>query len=201
MPMLLTRTIHSVSKALALTCLCLAVSACVSFPSEQAKQTPSVEHVDTHAGQVLWPKNLPNAKYFINYFEENHEGNDLQNHLDWIKQFYAGVPLVTMGWLDMSQTLEASIDDPMDRQYVSRQLRDIGIRVANEWAQENHLRNISTTNLAIWGSVLRESAQRNEQREAVTNIESDIDQLISRELSSNDISYERYYQRREYDNF
>jgi hypothetical protein len=53
----------------------------------------------------------------------------------------------------------------------------------------------------VWGNALRTAAEQNEQLAFVDKIEDDVDALLIKQLTSEDIVRERYYPVEDYDDF
>jgi len=77
----------------------------------------------------------------------------------------------------------------------------LGIDIANEWAQDNVVRKINSSNVATWGSALRTSAETNDQSSFISDVERDVQLLLSGKLEPSEINYERYYPAEDYDDF
>lgn len=153
-----------------------------------------------------WPDDVPKRSIFVKaYLEKRNvksvEQKVLDQHLIWIIRFYQGTVIYPNGWNRASKTLLASIDDKKTKKRVDRKIRALGIKIVNEWSQENQYRNINSSNIATWGSALRTSAERNDQENYIDTLNKDVHRLISRELSPSDISYERYYPVEDFDDF
>ncbi|GHA15921.1 hypothetical protein GCM10008090_27020 [Arenicella chitinivorans] len=153
-----------------------------------------------------WPTDLPPRQVFVEAFLENRnleqaEPAVLESHLSWIQRFYQGTLLYPNGWNQATEQFLATITDTRIKQEVEQRMYALGIEIANEWAQDNHQRNIDNTNVAIWGSALREAAERNDHLAFISKVEKDVAKLIAREISAGEIDYERYYPDEDYGNF
>lgn len=153
-----------------------------------------------------WPDDIPKRSIFVKNFlkKKNIKKADsavLDDHLIWIIRFYHGTVIYPNGWNRASKMLLASVDGEKNKKIVSRKIHKLGIRIVNEWAQDNVDRNINSANIATWGSALKTSAERNDQLGFLKKIEADVEDLISRKISTNDISYIRYYPEEDYDSF
>lgn len=153
-----------------------------------------------------WPSNLPDRQIFVDQFLSNRqiESADekaIDAHLVWIVRFYQGTVLYPNGWNRTSERFLATIDSEQEKQAMTTRLRALGILIANEWAQDNDVRLINSTNVATWGSALRTAAERDDQENYIAKVESDVKALIDGTVKSSEISYERYYQAEDYDNF
>lgn len=153
-----------------------------------------------------WPDDVPDRSIFVKAYMEKRnmesvEPHVLDNHLIWIIRFYRGTIIYPNGWNQASEMLLASVDDKKSRKRIAKKINKLGIKIANEWAQENEFRNINSTNIATWGSALRTSAERDDQEGFLAKIDDDVDALVERQLSPLDISYERYYPSDDFDDF
>ncbi|MFQ3244647.1 MAG: hypothetical protein ACI9SP_001278 [Arenicella sp.] len=160
----------------------------------------------TLAAKKNWPADLPDRKIFVKAFLENRqistaEPEALEAHLVWIVRFHQGTILYPNGWNRVSERFLASIDNQKDKQRMAKRIRALGILIANEWSQDNDIRRINNTHVATWGSALRTSAERADQSEYITKVESDVKALIDSSLESDEIDYERYYPSDDYDSF
>ena len=153
-----------------------------------------------------WPGDLPERKLFVDAYLENRNIDEassaaIENHLVWIIRFYQGTVLYPNGWNRVSDRFLASIENIKAKETMRQRLEKLGVRIANEWAQDNDVRLINSTNVATWGSALRTAAERNDQINFVTAVENDVELLIEGLLKSNEIDYQRYYPEEDYDNF
>lgn len=101
----------------------------------------------------------------------------------------------------MSELLVESLPKEDERQEAAARLANLGERISVEWAQDNHVRNIDSSNVAIWGNALKTSAEKMEQLEFISQVEQDVEDLIARRLDPSEIQRERYYPPDDYDNF
>ena len=127
--------------------------------------------------------------------------SELERHLLWIKRFYRGSVLYPLGWNRMTELLLDSLETQAERDEARQRLYTLGLRIAIEWAQDNAVRKINSSNVATWGNALKTSADRNEQLQFIGEVELDVERLISGELLASEISRERYYPPNDYDNF
>lgn len=153
-----------------------------------------------------WPAELPDRKIFVDAFLDNRQirfadPEAIEAHLVWIIRFYQGTILYPNGWNRVSERFLASIDKRKAKQKMAKRMRALGILIANEWSQDNDIRHINSTHVATWGSALRTAAERGDQSDYVTKVESDAKALIDGRLESEEIDYERYYPTEDYDNF
>lgn len=161
---------------------------------------------NTPSSNQQWPADLPEKRIFVDeYLSNRHLETDdpklIDTHLTWVIRFYQGTVLYPNGWNRVSERFLSSIDDKHDREKMVSRVRSLGILIANEWAQDNDVRKINSANVAVWGSALRTSAQRNDQEDYIFKVEQDVKSLISGSLKASEINYERYYPPEDYDNF
>ncbi len=152
-----------------------------------------------------WPENIPSRAFFVDIYHQTTDPNPsmamLERHLTWIKRFYQGSMLYPLGWNRMTELLVASMPGQQDKQEAAERLYNLGKRISVEWAQDNHVRNIDSSNVATWGNALKTSAERMEQIEFIGRVEQDVEDLIARRLDPSEITRERYYPPDDYDNF
>jgi len=160
----------------------------------------------TSVSNDRWPTDVPDRKIFADGYLKNRgltkvEPKVLEAHLVWVVRFYQGTVLYPNGWNKVSERFLNSINDLKERELIAVRLKTLGIDIANEWAQDNDVRKINSSNIAVWGSALRTSAESNNQSEFISAIERDVELLLSGSIKSRDIKYERYYAEEDYDDF
>lgn len=165
--------------------------------------TAACQTLDT---QKNWPDDIPKRSIYVkDYLAKKNltvaDPKVLDEHLIWIIRFYHGTLIYPNGWNRISEMFLDSVDDPRIQKKLTKKIRALGIKIVNEWAQENGIRNIDNSNIAVWGSALRTSADRDDQVSFIDKVDKDVTQLIDRTLSPRDISYERYYPEQEFDDF
>jgi len=152
-----------------------------------------------------WPSDIPDRAIFVDNFLDRTNpdatARDIERHLVWIKRFYHGSIIYPLGWNEMIMKVVNSLDHNTDRVLAKQQLDDLGLKISLEWSLKNNMRNITSSNIATWGSALRTSVERKEQLVFIEKVEQDVNQLLSGHLSSKQISRERYYPPEDYDNF
>jgi len=155
-----------------------------------------------------WPDDLPERQIFVNKYLSNRNiksssasDRDIEAHLVWIIRFYKGTVLYPNGWNRVSERFLDSVNVEEDKKKLATRIKSLGILISNEWAQDNTVRRINSTNVAVWGSALRTSAERNDQINYISKVENDVNALIEGTLNSSEITYERYYQAEDYDDF
>lgn len=153
-----------------------------------------------------WPEDVPARKIFVKaYYQKRNitavEDNVMDQHLSWIIRFYQGTVLYPNGWNKISTMFLNSISDEQRRLKMQHRVHQLGIDIANEWAQDNAIRNINSSNIATWGSALRTAAERQDHENFISQVESDVKDMVAGKLSSKVINYERYYSDQDYDDF
>jgi len=160
----------------------------------------------TSVSDKKWPTDVPERKIFVDGYLKNRgltkaEPKVLNAHLVWVVRFYQGTVLYPNGWNNVSNRFLNSIKETKDRDAMATRLYTLGIDIANEWAQDNVVRKINSSNVATWGSALRTSAETNDQNEFISAVERDVDLLLKGSLKPSEIKYERYYPEEDYDDF
>lgn len=141
-----------------------------------------------------WPENAYPREYFEAAFQADaaaQQYQTLDEYLLWITRFYYGNSL-TPGWLGLSEQLLERLEEPQ-RSEVSERLYQLGGRIGSEWAKDNEVRLLNTRNAAVWRDALRESADRGDINEYITQVENDVTAIMAGSLSHEDIYFERYY--------
>ena len=153
-----------------------------------------------------WPSDIPPRKIFIDGYLEKRDltqatDAELSYHLGWIKKFYQGTTLYPNGWLSASEQFIATIDSRSEKKSVAKRMQKLGIAIGNEWAQDNSIRLINNTNMVTWASAMRTAAERNTHSVFLDKVEKDVQALLSEEISSRDIKYDRYFEEESFDDF
>lgn len=160
---------------------------------------------NTQVSKEHWSSSIPPRTVFVTaWLEQSKAGTNnssLENHLMWVRRFYEGSVIYPIGWNDMSERVLESLPNGRERQELGTRLTNLGVAICIEWAQNNSIRKINSSNIAVWGSALRTAVQRNEQEAFIEMIEKDVSQLLSGVLDSTEIVQERYYPAQDYDNF
>lgn len=166
----------------------LSLSACISTP-----------------GGNSWPADIPPQQLFIDYCQNNSDSCSTQSktekHLIWIKRFYYGSILYPTGWNEMTDIVVDTLDESIDKTSVRERLYQLGLAIALEWSQDNDKRLINSKMLATWADALSISAENFQQIEFITQIEKDVENILSGSLDPADINSKRYNLVEDYDNF
>lgn len=161
----------------------------------------------TIGSKSAWPDDIPDRQIFVDAYLQNHadaesvDATELEQHLGWIKRFYQGTLIYPNGWIQATNRFLATVDDPAEKVILADRMRQLGIDIANEWAQENGIRNIDSSNVAVWGSALYEAANRDDHLGYIAKVEMDVAKLIEGKIAPDEIEYERYYPDNDYDSF
>ncbi len=152
-----------------------------------------------------WPSNLPDRQLFVESYETSIKDGDkviaLEPHLTWIKRFYQGTTLYPFGWNKMTSLLLDSLASQTDKNIVEPRLYQLGLDISNEWAKDNAIRKITSSNIIVWGSALRIAAKEGKQLQFLDQIEQDVASLLEETLSSKDIRSDRYNAPEDFDDF
>lgn len=153
-----------------------------------------------------WPANLPEQEIFINGYLQKRQlesatETQLNYHLGWIKKFYLGTKLYPNGWIKASNKFLATIDDDTNKKIADMKLRTLGSKIANEWAQDNDVRLINSSHIAIWASAMRTAAERQQHLSFLGQVDKDVEELIEQTIDAQVITYERYFEEEYFDDF
>lgn len=154
-----------------------------------------------------WPDDVPDRRIFIAAYQEQTgqavvDGNiALEKHLVWVKRFYQGSLIYPIGWNRMTEMVLESLDKSDDFAGTEQRIAKLGQRICIEWAQDNRIAKIRSSNIAVWGAALRKSVDSNQQKSFIELVEKDVEALIAGELNSRQIRQERYYPEEDFDDF
>lgn len=151
-----------------------------------------------------WPEGLPSREYFVAVYaadEDNQRVQSLDSYLTWVVRYYQGWEVYRRGWLQMTDELLESVDDPELAQQISRKMADLGLAICGEWAKKSRERTIYTSHVSVWGNALLEAMARGEELQLISSIQRDVDGLLARKLDKEAVTAERYYARDESDPF
>ncbi len=140
-----------------------------------------------------WPDDLPPQQYFIQAYqadEANQAHQEIEDYLRWVAHFYQGRAGI-MGWNDMSDALTDGLEGET-RQAVQRHRRELGKRIAAEWAKSNQARVIDTAMLSLWGNVMVSDPDPQYRLVALRRIDRDVEALLEGELEPDLVSQARY---------
>ena len=152
-----------------------------------------------------WPSNLPDRQLFVDEYNKSFNAGEnfieLEPHLSWIKRFYQGTVLYPQGWLKVSDTVLDSLTSVQDKNNVAPRLNDLGFKISNEWAKDNAVRKITSSNIIVWGGGLRTAAKEGSQLDFLNKVEQDVDAMLRGELKAEDIQRTRYFPPEDFDDF
>jgi len=143
---------------------------------------------------VSWPSTLPPLSYFQANWENDAANQQVQpetEYLLWIQRFYEGFNTVP-GWFELETQVLARLP-PDERASAAEQLAALGLKISGEWAKDNSVRRIETSTVATWRDALQESLSRMELDSYLMLLTQDIAALLDGSLTSDDITFERYY--------
>lgn len=142
-----------------------------------------------------WPESIPPKSYYIDYYATDIEHQhvlSLESYLVWIKRFYLGWELYSLGWLDVAEDVALTVDEK-ERAKIKAKVLAIGKLVSPEWAKNKNHRVINTRHLGLWGSMINESIVRKEQEIMLDRIHADVIALLDRNILPEEITESRYY--------
>ena len=175
---------HSVMTYCIHLCLLLIISTTTSCSTTQQQSTEQ------------WPKDIPSRTYFTNYYQQDeaHQAAlEQAEYLKWVQRFYHGWELYRRGWLKATEELVITVDTEAERNEVREKMLIAGRLIAPEWAKKKGYRVINTGHVAIWGNSLRASIKHKEQIKILDSILLDVNGLLTKNITPNIITAERYY--------
>lgn len=143
-----------------------------------------------------WSADMPPSRIFIAEYSrdvDNQAEQSIENYLMWVKRFYQGWVVYDRGWINMSAELSEEISDPVERKKAQEKIHQIGLLIAPEWAKEKESRYIKTSAVSEWGESLLEALSRGQVLELMDSVVKDIALLKGSELTSEEITIERYF--------
>jgi len=154
-----------------------------------------------------WPSDVPDRRIFVTAYQnqigEVVDDGDiaLEKHLVWVKRFYQGSIIYPIGWNRMTEMVLDSLDESHNFPDAEQRIAALGKRICIEWAQDNRIAKIRSSNIAVWGAALRKSVNNNQQKAFIELVEKDVEALIAGELDSKQINQDRYYPEEDIDDF
>lgn len=148
----------------------------------------------TSVPDAPWPPGMPAADQFREIWQSDPVNQPLQSeaeYLSWILRFYEGFNTVP-GWFSMSEQVELRLTE-RERNAVAPLLDLLGARIASEWAKDNSVRLVTTRMVAVWRDALLESLAQEDLPAFLQELDKDLSAILARELSGDDIVFERYY--------
>jgi len=160
------------------------------------------QSIDTRS---TWPSDLPDRQLFVDAHNESINAGEkvikIEPHLVWIKRFYQGTILYPFGWNKMTELVLESLTNKNDKNNVKPRLLKLGLDISREWAKDNKVRKINSSNIAIWGGTLRTAAKQGTQLSFLAQVEQDVAAMLRGELSVKEISRTRYLPPEDFDDF
>lgn len=81
----------------------------------------------------------------------NRAKQSWKEYADWVRSFYEGKRFPPVpGWVDRQRGLLKPLA-PSDQQRMGPQIEEVGRILAAEWAKDNAVRKVSTSDLQAWG--------------------------------------------------
>lgn len=152
-----------------------------------------------------WPTNLPDRQLFVDVHNKSVTSGEkvieIEPHLTWIKRFYQGTVLYPFGWNKVTNLIITSLTSQEDKNTITPRLFQLGLDISSEWAKDNSVRKINSSNIAVWGGALRRAAKEGNQLDFVSKVEQDVAAILKDELTSNDIKRARYFPAEDFDDF
>lgn len=91
---------------------------------------------------------------------ENAKRQTWDKYRDWVRKFYEGTRFPPVkGWDAQTQALLERIDAGAQADVTAR-VNKLGSAIASEWAKDNAVRRISTSDLQGWGRELEKAASK-----------------------------------------
>lgn len=144
-----------------------------------------------------WPTEIPAKAVFLQYYDNEplSHRNILkeEDYLLWVNRFYYGWALYKRGWVQATNELEATVDDPQDKIKAKQLMVSIGNKIAPEWSKHSTYRSITTRHLSIWGNTINTSIAQGQQMETLPFILSDVNALLNNTLDGQAITAARYF--------
>lgn len=141
-----------------------------------------------------WPGNLPPRAYYESAYaadSANQEHQTEQEYLTWVKRFYSGWGGVR-GWQAISK--EIVNDAPADeRMAIRERLRQLGQRMAAEWAKASGERALTGKTVQVWSNAAYEASAHRNYMELLNQVSQDLTALLAGRLDEGDITLQRYY--------
>lgn len=151
-----------------------------------------------------WPSDLPKRKVFTDSFKkQTAKGTttiSLNEYLTWIRRFYEGSVIYSLGWLKMTEMTLESVE-PSEQARFKRRMAELGEKISIEWVQDNNKRNIDSGALSAWGNSLVIAAERKELDSYLDLVEKDVEDLLQNKIKAKIIVQDRYYPETDYDDF
>lgn len=104
----------------------------------------------------------------------NAAKQSLKEYLEWVRTFYEGkrFPPVS-GWRGRETEILARLTDAQ-RAHVAQPLAHVGRLLAAEWAKDNAVRKVSTSDLQAWGARFKDAKSADALLAALHEVEAEI---------------------------
>ncbi len=149
-----------------------------------------------HKSHTAWEGLMPSQSYFEDYYNKDvgyPRITSLDDYLSWVKRFYLGSIYYSRGWLQSTDELLESLENPEEKVKAKEAMYSIGRDSSAEWALSYKYRLVNLSNMSVWGNTLRKSIKLNQQMQIIEKVRKDLDLLLARKIKSSDISEARYY--------
>jgi hypothetical protein len=146
--------------------------------------------------EAAWPEELPPRVYFMEQYQHDLANKHLENqdeYLIWITRFYQGWELYPNGWNNITKDVLLRQKNPQTADKIKANMSRLGILISGEWAKNNQTRLINTRHVSVWGNALLKSLDHDETLQVIDRVAKDIDDLLTRKISADTITADRYY--------
>lgn len=143
-----------------------------------------------------WSERLPPKLHFSQTYaadEVNQQEQTYEDYLFWVNAFYSGTTLYPRGWFDLTEEVSERIDDAIARERTQNALFVLGRDIAAEWSKSNEHRLVNNGDLAIWGAATQRASKEDSLEETLQLITDDVYKVLAGQLTSEDLSAERYH--------
>lgn len=143
-----------------------------------------------------WPRELPPSNYFVISYERdalNQEYQALHEYMYWVRKFYEGTPLYPRGWSAITIEILEATPDPEVKPAMTERLAMLGRDIAAEWSKDGGISLVKNHNLATWGIAASRAVNEGNVEETLDLISDDLGKLLSRELTPDAITVDRYH--------
>ena len=102
-----------------------------------------------------------------------------KNQQEWYKKFYEGTFLIR-GWkFRIEEILKGLLSE--DQKEMGALLENLGEKIGVEWARENDVRRIDTSQLQLWGKALQKARQKSPEAlvQRIRKMNQEVDQKLA----------------------
>ncbi|MFC1529862.1 hypothetical protein ACFL6R_03995 [Gemmatimonadota bacterium] len=130
---------------------------------------------------------LPVSEHFRLRYELDQRNRNRQRwnrYWGWIKTFYAG-NILARGWTEQCGRILEALPADYEREALIGRMNVLGRLIAAEWAKDNNVRVIATSDLQRWGGQMRRAMRRRNQADPAPIIDlfSEIERTVHRRIS------------------